>query len=62
VTNEQAAYALAGAPFPGHFGIIYKIARPTKNEKENEIVTSARAKVAGQADWQILQKTFDRLK
>ena len=62
VTDEQAAYELAGTPFPGHFGIIYKINRPTKNEKEAEIIAGARAKVKGQADWQILQKTFDRLK
>jgi 2-oxoglutarate ferredoxin oxidoreductase subunit beta len=62
VTDEFAAYQLASTPFPGHFGVIYKISRPTKNAKEMELVTNARAKVQGQADWQILQKTFDRLK
>lgn len=62
VTDEKAAYELAGAPFPGHFGILYKVSKPTKNDKEAEIVSNARAKVQGQKDWQILQKTFDRLK
>jgi len=62
VTNEEAAYKLADAPFPGHFGVLYKVNRPTKNENEAAIIANARAKVKDQADWQILQKTFDRLK
>jgi 2-oxoglutarate ferredoxin oxidoreductase subunit beta len=62
VTDELAAYKLASTPFPGYFGVFYKVDRPTKNEKENEVIANARAKLAGQADWQILQKTFDRLK
>jgi len=62
VTDETAAYKLAGEAFPGHFGVFYKVNRPTKNAKEQEIITSYRSKVAGQKDWQILQKTFDRLK
>jgi len=61
-TDELAAYKLAGTPFPGYFGVFYQVRRPTKNEKEAEVITNARAKLAGQADWQILQKTFDRLK
>lgn len=62
VTNEEAAYRLASAPFPGYFGILYKTQRPTKNAMEAKIVDEARAKVQGLEDWQILQKTFDRLK
>ncbi|MFN3407599.1 MAG: thiamine pyrophosphate-dependent enzyme [Limisphaerales bacterium] len=62
VTDELAAYKLAGTPFPGYFGVFYKVDRPTKNEKEAEVIANARAKLTGQADWQILQKTFDRLK
>jgi len=62
VTDEAAAYKLAGEAFPGHFGVFYKVNRPTKNAKEQEIITNYRSKVAGQKDWQILQKTFDRLK
>ena len=37
VTDELAAYKLAGADFPGYFGIFYKINKPTKNAKEAEI-------------------------
>lgn len=62
VTDEIAAYKLASDPFPGYFGIFYKANRPTKNAKEQEVITSYRSKVTGQKDWQILQKTFDRLK
>ena len=62
VTDEIAAYRLASDPFPGYFGIFYKAPRPTKNFKEAEISKAAREKVKGLKDWEILQKTFDRLK
>ncbi|MDB6019598.1 MAG: korB [Pedosphaera sp.] len=62
VTDEIAAYKLAGEPFPGHFGIFYKNNRPTKNANEQKIIAAAREKVTGLKDWQILQKNFDRLK
>ena len=62
VTDEMAAYKLADEPFPGKFGIFYKNNRPTKNKLEAEIITNSRAKVKDLADWQILQKTFDRMK
>jgi 2-oxoglutarate ferredoxin oxidoreductase subunit beta len=62
VTSEEAAYKLAGDPFPGKFGIFYKVNRPTKNTLEAGIVSNARAKVAGKADWEILQGTFNRMK
>src|ERR1700753_3744070 len=62
VTDELAAYKLAGESFPGYFGIFYKNAKPTKNAKEAEINKGFQAKVAGLKDWQILQKNFDRLK
>jgi 2-oxoglutarate ferredoxin oxidoreductase subunit beta len=62
VTDELAAYKLANEPFPGSFGIFYKSARPTKNAKEANIVKTSQEKVKGMKDWEILQKTFDRLK
>src|SRR3954464_4784551 len=62
VTDELAAYKLAGEAFPGYFGIFYKANRPTKNAKEAAIVKSSAEKVQVQQDWQILQKSFDRLK
>ncbi len=62
VTNETAAYALADAPFPGHFGIFYKANRPTKNANEAKINAASGEKFKGLKDWQILQKSFDRLK
>jgi 2-oxoglutarate/2-oxoacid ferredoxin oxidoreductase subunit beta len=62
VADEMAAYKLADEPFPGSFGIFYKVNKPTKNAKEADLIRSATEKVKGLKDWQILQKTFDRMK
>ncbi|SPE56311.1 Thiamine pyrophosphate protein domain protein TPP-binding [Verrucomicrobia bacterium] len=62
VTNELAAYKLAGEPFPGYFGVFYQVRKPTKNAKEAGLIANSREKLQGLKDWQILQKTFDRLK
>ena len=62
VTDEVAAFKLAGEPFPGHFGIFYKSDRATKNANEAKINASYQEKFKGMKDWQILQKNFDRLK
>jgi 2-oxoglutarate ferredoxin oxidoreductase subunit beta len=62
VTDEAAAYKLATDPFPGYFGIFYKVNKPTKNAREAEINRGLMGKVKGLKDWQILQKTFDGMK
>jgi 2-oxoglutarate ferredoxin oxidoreductase subunit beta len=62
VTNEEAAYKLADVGFPGYFGIFYKVNKPTKNIKEAAINSGAMEKVKGLKDWQILQKTFDKMR
>ena len=62
VTNEGAAYKLADEGFPGYFGLFYKVTKPTKNAKEAGINTAAMEKFKGLKDWQILQKTFDRMR
>lgn len=62
VTDEMAAYKLADAPFPGYFGIFYKVNRPTKNANEAKISTEAREKVKGLKDHEILKKNFSRMK
>lgn len=62
VTDEVAAFKLAGEPFPGCFGIFYKKERATKNANEAKINASYQEKFKGLKDWQILQKNFDRLK
>lgn len=62
VTDEYAAYKLADVAWPGHFGIFYRNPRPTKNANEAKLIADHRAKVTGLADWQILQKSFDRMK
>ncbi|HXR04990.1 MAG TPA: thiamine pyrophosphate-dependent enzyme [Verrucomicrobiae bacterium] len=62
VSDEVAAYQLAGTDFPGYFGIFYKSNKPTKNAKEADINKAMMEKVKGLKPWQILQKNFDRLK
>ncbi len=62
VADEGAAYKLANEPFPGYFGIFYKVAEQTKNAKEAAIQKSLQEKVQGLKDWQILQKTFAGMK
>ena len=62
VTDDVAAYKLAGEPLPGYFGILYRTQRPTKNALEARLNTEYQAKVAGLEPWQILQKTFERMR
>jgi 2-oxoglutarate ferredoxin oxidoreductase subunit beta len=61
VTDEAAAYKLAGAPFPGYFGVFHQVERPTKNTLEAGLINAARAKTNNAAPSELLQKTFDRL-
>ena len=61
-SDEYASYKLADTTWPGLFGVFYKANRPTKNANEAKIVADHRAKVAGMEDWQILQKSFERMK
>ena len=61
-SSELAAYQLADAPFPGHFGIYYQVSEPTKNANELSLIHAAQEKTSGNQDWEILQKTFERLK
>ena len=62
VTNETAAYKLADEAFPGYFGIFHKVTKPTKNAKEASVNNATREKFKGLKDWQILQKSFERMK
>lgn len=62
VTDEVAAYRLAGEPFPGRFGIFYQVKRPTKNALEARINAGYQAKTAGLESWQILARTFEKMK
>jgi 2-oxoglutarate ferredoxin oxidoreductase subunit beta len=62
VTDEIAAYKLADEPFPGKFGIFYKVNRPTKNKLEAGINAKAQERFKDLRDWQILQQNFDRMK
>jgi 2-oxoglutarate ferredoxin oxidoreductase subunit beta len=60
-TDEVAAYKLAGAPFPGYFGVFYRQQRPSKNALEAGLINAARAKTNNAPPTELLQKTFERL-
>ncbi len=62
VTDEHAAYKMAGEGFPGKFGVFYNITRATKNKNEADINAKALEKVQGKKPWEILQATFNRMK
>jgi 2-oxoglutarate/2-oxoacid ferredoxin oxidoreductase subunit beta len=61
-SDQDAAYRLAGLPWPGVFGVFYDNPRPTKNALEAKLVAKAREKVAGKSDLEILQSTFARMR
>jgi 2-oxoglutarate ferredoxin oxidoreductase subunit beta len=60
VTDELAAYKLAMAPFPGYFGVFYRVQRPTKNALEAGLIERATTQTAGATPAQLLQRTFER--
>lgn len=62
VTDETAAYKLAGLQYPGKFGVFYDVDRPTKNTLEYKWIETTRAKAPGATAKQILQKRFDMMK
>ncbi len=63
VTDEVAAFALAGQPWPGLFGVFYENKeRPTKNALEAGLIAKARERTKGASDLDVLQATFARLR
>lgn len=60
VTDDIAAYKLAGEQFPGYFGVFYQIKRPTKNALEAELIARARAKTENAGAVELLTRTFQQ--
>ena len=56
------ALALAEEEWPGKFGVYYQNKEPTKNENEQKLIESARAKTKGTSDLDLLKKTFAQMK
>lgn len=61
-SDGAAAYKLATLPFPGVFGVFYDVKQPAKNDREQQLIDTARAATGGAAPLACLQKTFARLK
>ena len=47
VEDKLAAFALTENPFPGHFGVFYKVNKRTKNQAEQGIITANQEKFPG---------------
>jgi len=63
VTDEVAAFKLAGQAWPGSFGVFYENnVRKTKNVLEAELVTKARERTKNATDPQLLQATFAKMR
>lgn len=63
VTDEVAAFQLAGQAWPGKFGVFYENkTRRTKNALEAELIAKTREKTKGANDLALLQATFAKLR
>ena len=63
VTDEVAAFKLAGQAWPGSFGVFYENnVRKTKNVLEAELVTKARERTKNATDLQLLQATVAKMR
>ncbi len=60
VTDDLAAFKLAGDTFPGNFGIFYQVKRPTKNTLEGELIAKARMKTENAGPVDLLNRTFQQ--
>ena len=61
ITDKLAAYKLAMEPFPGYFGVFYQVQKPSKNDKEANLIAQARAN-DNSSDLEKLRAIFDRMK
>jgi 2-oxoglutarate ferredoxin oxidoreductase subunit beta len=63
VSDELAAFQLAGQAWPGKFGVFYENkTRRTKNALEAELIAKTREKTKGATDFALLQATFAKLR
>jgi len=61
-TDEFAAFKLANLEGPGVFGVFYQNHRPTKNQLEQGLIDSARARTKGASDIDLLKDTFAKMR
>lgn len=63
VTDEAAAYLIAGEQYPGKFGVFYEVDDvPTKNHLEHKLVEEGREKAKGADPETLLRKRFSLMK
>lgn len=62
VTDDVAAWRLAGEPFPGKFGVFYEVDRPTKNTLEQKWIDSTREQLNGASPKEILARRLALMK
>ncbi|RKX34385.1 MAG: pyruvate ferredoxin oxidoreductase [Verrucomicrobia bacterium] len=62
VSDDQAAFRMAGLKWPGVFGVFYEKKRPSKNDREADLIKSSREKVKNATDLELLGAAFGRMK
>ena len=62
VTSEADAYRLAGAQYPGKFGVFFEAHRPTKNALEAKWIEDTKAKLGGATAKDVLRRRFESMK
>ena len=63
VTDEVAAFKLAGLGWPGKFGVFYENkSRATKNTLEADLIRKAKERTKGASDLALLQGTFAKMR
>jgi len=62
VSDDHAAFRLAGLEWPGVFGVFYEDSRPSKNDLEAGLVRESREKTKNATDLELLAAAFGRMK
>ncbi len=63
VTDEVAAFKLAGLGWPGKFGVFYENkSRATKNALEADLIRKTKERTKGASDLALLQATFAKMR
>ena len=62
VSDQHAAYELAGLQYPGKFGVFYQDERPNKNQLEQQWIDSSREKTGGASAQDLLKAQFAGMK
>ncbi len=61
VTDQAKAFKLADEPWPGRFGVYLETDRPSKNQNETKLVTTAQEKSGNKSSVALLEARFGKM-